>query len=101
MGLDVYLAGLSESELEKIQKHLKPSKRTVPPLLCWDICYSHYQEMLNKAKINCDLKALQKYSRKLNWRFDFDKSLNAFPYEALVLTSETKTFYGLTTGFTK
>lgn len=44
MCLDIYLSGLSKSELEKIQKHLKPSKRTVPPLLCWDIYYPYYQD---------------------------------------------------------
>ncbi len=101
MCLDIYLSGLSKSEFEKIQKHLKPSKRTVPPLLCWDIYYPHYQKMLNKAKINGDLKALQKYSRKLNWRFNLDKTLNTLLYEALVLTDETKNIVWVNNGFSE
>ena len=101
MGLDMYLASLSKPELGKIQKYLKPSKKLVPPLLCWDIWYPHYQEMLNKAKIDSDLKALRKYSKKLNWRFDLDKTLNAFPYEALVLTDETKTILWVNNGFSE
>ena len=39
MCLDIYLSGLSKFQLEKIHKHLKPSKRLVPPLLCGDIWY--------------------------------------------------------------
>ena len=101
MGLDMYLAGLSKTELEKIQKHLKPSKRIVPPLLCWDIYYPYYQETSNKAKIDCDLQALQKYSRKLKWKFNLRKILNNIPYQALVLTDETKTILWVNNGFSE
>lgn len=99
MGVDMYLAGLSKSEFKKIQKYLKPSNRTVPPLLCWDICFPYYQEMLNKAKINTELQVLYKYSRRYNWNIDLDKTLNAFPYEALVLTDETKNILWVNNGF--
>lgn len=101
MGLDLYLANLSKSELEKIQKHLIPSQNTVPPLLCWDIYYPHYQEMLMKVKINNELKALQKYSSKLKWKFNLNKTLNTLPYQALVLTDETRTILWVNNGFSE
>lgn len=90
MCLNIYLSGLSDLEYKKVQKHLKPSKRVMPPLLCWEFYYPEYQRMLNRATINADLKALHKYSGKFNWRIDLDKTLNAIPYDALVLTDETK-----------
>ncbi len=101
MCLDIYLSGLSDLEYKKVQKHLKPSKRVMAPLLCWEFYYPEYERMLNKATINADIKALHKYSGKFNWRIDMDKTLNIFPYDALVLTDETKNILWVNNGFTE
>ena len=101
MCLDIYLSGLSDLEYKKVQKHLKPSGRVIPPLLCWEFYYPAYQKRMREIEINADLRALHKYSNKFNWRIDLDKMLNAFPYDALILTDKTKNILWVNNGFTE
>jgi PAS domain S-box-containing protein len=99
MCLDIYLSSLPKEEYQKISKYLKPTKRLIPPLLCWDIYYPAYQKMLERASIDADLQMLSKYSKKHSWNIDLAEVLNAYPYEALILTDETKTILWVNSGF--
>nr|WP_320021463.1 PAS domain-containing protein [uncultured Draconibacterium sp.] len=101
MCLDIYLSSLSEAELEKVKNDIKPSKRLVPPLMCWEFYYPKYQETLKEAEHKAEFQSLNKYSKKYNWKANLKKILKAYPYEALVLTDATKTILWVNTGFSE
>lgn len=101
MCLDIYLSRLSEAELEKVKNDIKPSKRLVPPLMCWEFYYPKYRQTLKEAERKTELAALLSYSKKFNWKADLKKTLKNYPYVALILTDETKTILWVNDGFSE
>lgn len=82
-------------------KKANVKKTGIPPLLCWDIYYPFYQEMLKKASVNVDFQAILKFLAKFNFETNLKEILNNHSYLALVLTDETQKILWVNNGFSE
>lgn len=71
------------------------------PLLSWDLSSLGYLNAIEKLEKQQDLKHLEGFAKKYEWKNDLSEILNSHEYEALVLTDVTRNILWVNEGFTE
>jgi len=98
MGLDIYLASISDDEMRGALQKVHPKRKTSSPILCWDIYMNHYQKMLARIQKQAEIDQLNMMSNMLGCAQSFD-FIHDKTYDALVFTSSDQTILWVSGGF--